>query len=201
MGAVISVAGSLGALGLISRSVINMDAAMAAAQAAAEAALYETATQEEMQGYAQYEQQYNNMQQQQQQQGYAGQQERGYLEALQQNPDQLGMQANLLQEVLGSSSAKDHSTDELLHLLAQQQQGQQQNSTESYEQGDSMEMRPDEHYMTIAQDGRWNLHPFNFLINQLWYLAYNLIKSFVSSSEQICRIDIGSHRYCNRFSR
>ena len=128
---------------------------MAAAQAAAEAAMYET-TSQEMEGY--YEQQ----QYMHHHHGCADQQERGYLETLQQNPDQSGMRASLLQEVLGSSSsAKDHSTDELLHLLAQQQQGQHQHSSMkgSYEPDESMSMRPDEHYMTIAQDGKWN---FNF---------------------------------------
>eukprot|EP00977_Amphora_coffeiformis_P024216 scaffold15108_cov180-Amphora_coffeaeformis.AAC.92 len=128
-----------------------MDAAMAAAQAAAEAALYET-TSREMEGHGQYERAYT--QQDQQQHGYADQQERRYLETLQQNPDQLGIQATLLQEVIGSSSsAKDHSTDELLHLLAQQQQGQQHSVEGSYEPDESMSMRPGEHYMTIAQDG------------------------------------------------
>ena len=128
---------------------------MAAAQAAAEAAMYETTTQE-MEGRGQYEQQYM-------QHANADQQERGYLETLQQNPDQLGMQASLLQEVLGSSSAKDHSTDELLHLLAQQQ-GQQHSMEGSYEQDDSMNMRPEEHYMTIAQDGKLNFYSILFLV-------------------------------------
>ena len=115
--------------------------AMAAARAAAEAALYETTTQE-MAGQ-QYEQH-------QQMETYAEQQERGYLETLQQGSDHLGVQANLLQDLIGSSSAKDQSTNELLHLLAQQGH---QPSMQSFEPDDSMNARPEEHYLTIAQDG------------------------------------------------
>lgn len=130
--------------------------ALAAAQAAAEAAMYETASQEMAEQH-----QYQQLQQQQQQQqhemlAYAEQQERGYLESLQQNSDQLGgVQANLLQDFLGSSSGKDQSTNDLLHLLAQQQ-GQQSGMEQPFEPDDSMNLRPEEHYMTIAQDGKFN---------------------------------------------
>ena len=138
---------------------------MAAARAAAEAAMYETASQE-MAGHHHQHQQQQQQQQFQQHphpfdmETYAEQQERGYLETLQQqrNSDQLGVQqANLLQDFLGSSSAKDQSTNELLHLLAQQQGQQgQQNSMEAYhEPDDSINLRPEEHYMTIAQDGKF----------------------------------------------
>ena len=126
--------------------------ALAAAQAAAEAAMYETASQEmaEQQQYQQQQQQHHEML------AYAEQQERGYLESLQQNSDQLGgVQTNLIQDFLGSSSGKDQSTNELLHLLAQQQ-GQQSGMEQPFEPDDSMNLRPQEHYMTIAHDGKFN---------------------------------------------
>lgn len=135
--------------------------AMAAARAAAEAAMYETATEEEMLS-GQYHQQHFQQQQFDQHEQHmaavlAEEQERGYLETLQQNSEQLGMPANLLHDFLGggSSSGKDHSTNELLHLLASQQG--QQSMQQSCEPEDSMNMRPEEHYMTIAQDGKCTL--------------------------------------------
>ena len=145
--------------------------AMAAARAAAEAAMYETASQEMAAGYP-----YHHHHDHVAENAYAAeQQERGYLESLQQqqqqqqqhhhhHPNHLGVQANnLLQDFLGASpststtTCKDpSSTNELLHLLAQQQQQQQLpvNSMEAFEADDSMNLRPDEHYMTIAQDGK-----------------------------------------------
>jgi len=144
---------------------------MAAAQAAAEAALYET-TSQEMERHEYYGQQQYMQQQQQQQHGYAGQQERGYLETLRQNPDQSGMHANLLQNVLGSSSSvKDHSTDELLQILAQQHQGQQHSMEGSYDPDESMSMRPDEHYMTIAQDGKRSFK-VDYILEWIWLCRY-----------------------------
>ena len=92
--------------------------------------------------------------QHQQMEAYAEQQERGYLETLQQGSDHLGVQANLLQDLIGSSSAKDQSTNELLHLLAQQGQHA---SVQSFEPEEPMNTRPEEHYLTIAQDGTFRL--------------------------------------------
>ena len=120
---------------------------MAAARAAAEAALYETTTQE-MTG-----QQYHSQHQPFFEETYthSQQQERGYLETLQQHSEHLGVQADLLQDFLGSSNTKNQSANELLHLLAQQQG--QQNSMQNLTQNESVNLKPEEHYMTIAQDG------------------------------------------------
>ena len=149
--------------------------ALAAAREAAEAALYEA---QEMSVHQQQQQQsqayYDPSQeaaslQQQHQQLFAEQQQQEYLASLQQQQQQqqqqssssqpihsnLEAQADLLQDLIGSSSGKDPSatTTELLQLLAQQQG--QQDALQQQQSFALDNIRPGEHYMTIAQDGTY----------------------------------------------
>jgi CheY-like chemotaxis protein len=141
--------------------------AMAAARAAAEAALYEEANQD--MGGGQHDQALYDPPPQAAQHMMGGGHEfaadQQYFEMLQQESQQQqqqGLNANLLQDLLGSSAGVKgghaaSSTDQLLHLLAQQQQ-HGTNSQQHHRQAPSFEpeppMAPGEHYMTIAQDGR-----------------------------------------------
>ena len=129
--------------------------AMAAAQAVAEAALREARAREQANGGSNYPQEGQTNRDTGNGSMLGG--ETRFLESLT-AANARGQQDNLIQELLGLPMNENEGTaNQLLQLLAQQQQGQQNQFSGAPEP--MFNTRPNEHYLTIAQNGMYDLYP------------------------------------------